>query len=91
MRGPIVIVLTTFVFLAGASMALGEEPAPSITVIGSGAASGPPDTAEVNAGVVTQAATASQAMGQNSAAMACSRFTDGNWWRNSSRVPPPSR
>ena len=38
-------------------------------MIGSGAASGPSDTAEVNAGVVTQAATASQAMSQNSAAM----------------------
>jgi uncharacterized protein YggE len=69
MRGPIVVALTTCVLLAAASMAWGEEPAPSITVIGSGAASGPADTAEVNAGVVTQAATASQAMSQNSAAM----------------------
>ena len=69
MRGPIAVALTTFVVLAAASMAAGEEPAPSITVIGSGAASGPSDTAEVNAGVVTQAATASQAMSQNSAAM----------------------
>ena len=69
MRGPIAVALTTFVVLAAASMAAGEEPAPSITVIGSGAASGASDTAEVNAGVVTQAATASQAMSQNSAAM----------------------
>ena len=69
MRGPIAVVFTSFVLLAAASMAWGEEPAPSITVIGSGAASGPSDTAEVNAGVVTQAATASQAMSQNSAAM----------------------
>ena len=69
MRGRIVVVLTTCVLLAAASLAWGDEPAPSITVIGSGAASGPSDTAEVNAGVVTQAATASQAMGQNSAAM----------------------
>lgn len=69
MRGPIAVALTTCVLLAAASMAWGEEPAPSITVIGSGAASGPSDTAEVDAGVVTQAATASQAMGQNSAAM----------------------
>lgn len=45
------------------------ESAPSITVVGSGTISGPPDTAEVNAGVVTQAATASQAMSQNSVAM----------------------
>jgi len=69
MRGPIAVVLTTCVLLTAAPMAWGEEPAPSITVIGSGAASGPSDTAEVDAGVVTQAATASQAMGQNSAAM----------------------
>jgi uncharacterized protein YggE len=69
MRGPIAVALTTCVLLAAASMASGEEPAPSITVIGSGAASGPSDTAEVNTGVVTQAATASQAMSQNSAAM----------------------
>jgi uncharacterized protein YggE len=69
MRVHIAVALTTCVLLAAASMAWGEEPAPSITVIGSGAASGPSDTAEVNAGVVTQAATASQAMSQNSAAM----------------------
>jgi len=69
MRGPIAVALTTCVLLTATSMASGEEPAPSITVIGSGAASGASDTAEVNAGVVTQAATASQAMGQNSAAM----------------------
>jgi uncharacterized protein YggE len=69
MRGPIAVALTTFVLLTAASMAPGEEPAPSITVIGSAAASGPADTAEVNAGVVTQAATAAQALGQNSAAM----------------------
>ena len=69
MRGPIAVALTTCVLLTAASMAWGEEPAPSITVIGSGAASAASDTAEVNAGVVTQAATASQAMSQNSAAM----------------------
>lgn len=54
---------------AASSIVSAEEPAPSITVIGSAAASAPPDTAEVSAGVVTQAATASQAMAQNSAAM----------------------
>ncbi len=42
---------------------------PSITVTGSAVASAPPDTAEVNAGVVTQATTAAQAMAQNNAAM----------------------
>ena len=46
-----------------------QEPAPSITVVGSGTAAAPPDTAEVTAGVVTQAATAAQALTQNSAAM----------------------
>ena len=69
MRGPIAVALASFLFLAATSMAAAEEPAPSITVIGSGAASGPPDTAEVTAGVVTQATTAAQALGQNSAAM----------------------
>jgi len=69
MRGPIAVVVTSLVLLAGASMASGEAPASSITVTGSAAVSGPPDTAEVNAGVVTQAATAAQAMSQNSAAM----------------------
>ena len=45
------------------------DDAPSITVMGMGTASGTPDTAEVSAGVVTQASTAAQAMSQNSAAM----------------------
>jgi uncharacterized protein len=56
--------------LAAAPLVSAEEPAPSITVVGSGSVSGVPDTAEVTAGVVTQAATASQAMSQNSATMA---------------------
>jgi uncharacterized protein YggE len=56
--------------LFGAGAVRGEqEPAPSITVVGSGTAAAPPDTAEVTAGVVTQAATAAQALTQNSAAM----------------------
>ena len=56
--------------LFGADVAGGEqEPAPSITVVGSATASAPPDTAEVTAGVVTQAATAAQALTQNSAVM----------------------
>jgi uncharacterized protein YggE len=45
-----------------------REP-PSITVVGSGTAAARPDTAEVAAGVVTQATTAAQALAQNSAAM----------------------
>jgi uncharacterized protein YggE len=56
--------------LFGAGAVRGEqEPSPSITVVGSGRAAAPPDTAEVAAGVVTQAATAGQALTQNSAAM----------------------
>jgi uncharacterized protein len=42
---------------------------PSITVVGSGTAAARPDTAEVSAGVVTQAATAAQALAQNTAGM----------------------
>src|SRR6266536_4592670 len=74
MRRPIPAALAALALLAATPMISpvisAEEPAPSITVVGSGAVSSPPDTAEVNAGVVTQAATASQAMSQNSAAMA---------------------
>ena len=56
--------------LFGAGAVRGEqEPAPSITVVGSGTAAAPPDTAEVTAGVVTQAATAAQALTQNSSTM----------------------
>ena len=42
---------------------------PSITVVGSGTAAARPDTAEVTAGVVTQAVTAAQALAQNNAGM----------------------
>jgi len=74
MRRSIQVALIALVLLAAtpmpSPMISAEEPAPSITVVGSGAVSSPPDTAEVNAGVGTQAATASQAMSQNSAAMA---------------------
>jgi uncharacterized protein YggE len=42
---------------------------PSITVVGEGRAAARPDTAEVSAGVVTQAGTAAQALTQNSVAM----------------------
>src|SRR5262245_44593260 len=44
-------------------------PVPAITVSGSGTASARPDRAEVTAGVVTQSATAAQALAQNSTAM----------------------
>ena len=43
--------------------------AAAVTVVGSGMAAARPDTAEVSAGVVTQAATAAQALAQNNAAM----------------------
>ncbi len=44
-------------------------PESSITVIGTGTVSARPDTAEITAGVVTQGATAAQALAANSAAM----------------------
>jgi uncharacterized protein YggE len=44
-----------------------RPPAPSISVTGSGAVSGRPDTTEVTAGVITQATTAARALAQNSA------------------------
>jgi uncharacterized protein YggE len=42
---------------------------PSVTVVGAGTAAARPDTAEITAGVVTQAVTAAQALAQNNAAM----------------------
>jgi uncharacterized protein YggE len=69
MRRFFAVALIAAGFLAVAPLVSAEEPAPSITVVGSGSVSGVPDTAEVTAGVVTQAATASQAMSQNSATM----------------------
>lgn len=63
------VALIAVMSLAAVPLVSAEEPAPSITVVGSGSVSGLPDTAEVTAGVVTQAATASQAMSQNSATM----------------------
>jgi uncharacterized protein YggE len=46
-----------------------EESAPSITVVGTATVAGRPDTADVTAGVVTQAATAAQALADNGVAM----------------------
>ena len=63
------VALIAVMSLAAVPLVSAEEPAPSITVVGSGSVSGLPDTAEVTAGVVTQAVTASQAMSQNSATM----------------------
>src|SRR4030095_4322477 len=69
MRRLLAVALIVVMSLAAVPLVSAEEPAPSITVVGSGSVSGVPDTAEVTAGVVTQAATASQAMSQNSATM----------------------
>jgi uncharacterized protein YggE len=46
-----------------------RPPAPAISVTGSGAAAGRPDTAEVMTGVITQGPTAAAALTQNSAAV----------------------
>jgi len=62
-------VFAVVALFGAAPISAGEEAAPSITVVGSATASGRPDTAEVSAGVVTQATTAAQALAQNSAAM----------------------
>src|SRR5262249_2565647 len=48
---------------------MGPPEPSSITVVGSGSAAARPDTAEVSSGVVTQAATAAQAVAQNNATM----------------------
>jgi uncharacterized protein YggE len=69
MRRFFAVALIAALSLPAVPLVFAEEPAPSITVVGSGSVSGAPDTAEVTAGVVTQAATASQAMSQNSATM----------------------
>ncbi len=69
MRTRVGVALAVITVLGAVSVTAGEEPAPSITVVGSATASGRPDTAEVSAGVVTQATTAAQALAQNSAAM----------------------
>ena len=66
---PIGLLIAITLFFSGCSAAVLQEPAPSITVIGTATAPAPPDTAEVTAGVVTQAPTAAQALTQNSAAM----------------------
>ena len=65
------------ILFAAASVAMSQEPPPvtgpprpqvqSITVVGSGTGSGRPDTAEITAGVVTQSATAAQALARNTA------------------------
>ena len=70
MRRLLAVAVIAALSLPAASPAAVAEPAPSITVVGSGSVPGVPDTAEVTAGVVTQATTASQAMSQNSATMA---------------------
>ena len=66
---PIGLLIALALFLSGCTAAVLQEPAPSITVTGTASASGVPDTADVNAGVVTQAPTAAQALAQNSATM----------------------
>lgn len=55
--------------LAGAGAAHAQQDPPSITVTGSASVSAPPDTAEVTAGVVSQGATAAQALSLNNVAM----------------------
>jgi uncharacterized protein len=65
-RLSLVLALSAFALVPGVDAA---EEAPSITVVGTATVAGRPDTADVTAGVVTQAATAAQALADNSAAM----------------------
>lgn len=64
------MILAALALLGAAGRAEAEQvDFPSVTVIGSATLSARPDTAEVMAGVVTQAATAVQALAQNNTAM----------------------
>jgi Protein of unknown function (DUF541) len=70
----VVVWLSCAFMLAVATGAAGQERMPmhlpaSITVMGSGIVTAPPDTAELTTGVVTQAPSAAQALAVNSAAM----------------------
>jgi len=64
-----IIAIGFLALLLAVPAARADEASPSITVMGTGTASGTPDIAEVSTGVVTQAPTAAQAMSQNSATM----------------------
>lgn len=75
MKGIGVAVMSMMLAVTLVSAAMSQErppagparpPAPSISVTGSGIASGRPDTAEVTTGVLTQAPTAVKALAQNS-------------------------
>jgi uncharacterized protein YggE len=77
MKGTSAVVVTVMLLVTVASAAMSQDrppagppraPVPSISVTGSGTASGRPDTAEVTTGVITQAATAVRALAQNSVA-----------------------
>jgi uncharacterized protein YggE len=62
---------TILLLSIGSSVALAQSDAPktSVAVVGMGQVSAIPDTAQVNVGVVSEAATASEAMQKNNAAM----------------------
>src|SRR5215831_16299813 len=74
--GRIAALLASLVF-AEALVATGQERAPtmprtpvaSVTVVGAGTVSARPDSAEITAGVITQSATAAQALAENTASM----------------------
>jgi uncharacterized protein YggE len=68
MRGRVAV--AGIVALGLAAGARAEEPPPAITVSGTGTVSAAPDTGHVTAGVVSEAATASEAARANATAMA---------------------
>jgi len=63
------LAIALMLVLAPVSSVGAEDTAPSITVTGTAAVSARPDMAEVTTGVVTQAATAAQALAENSTTM----------------------
>src|SRR5262245_49293452 len=70
LRGAWIAPLAAAIALIAGGPAVAQEPSvPSVSVIGSAAVSSRPDTADVVAGVVTQAQTAAQALAENTAAM----------------------
>jgi uncharacterized protein YggE len=69
MRRRIAAAVAAVGLLGPALGAAADREPPSVTVMGSATVAAPPDTAEVSAGVVTQAPTPAAALARNSAAM----------------------
>ncbi len=68
-RAAVVLVLLAGVLATSAASAEETKPTPTLTVTGTGSSTARPDTAQIQAGVVTQATTAAAAIRANSDAM----------------------